>query len=81
MPQKKNPDILELIRGKTGKAYGNLQALLVMMKGLPLAYNKDMQEDKEIIFDSIDIVKECIYIMIPVLDTLKVISDKMKMHH
>ena len=78
MPQKKNPDILELIRGKTGKVYGNLQALLVMMKGLPLAYNKDMQEDKEIIFDSIDNVKECIYIMIPVLDTLKVNNDKMK---
>ena len=78
MPQKKNPDILELIRGKTGKIYGNLQALLVMMKGLPLAYNKDMQEDKELIFNSIDNVKDCLNIMILVIKTLKVNSKKMK---
>ena len=60
MPQKKNPDITELIRGKTGRVYGDLQTLLSMMKGLPLAYNKDMQEDKEAIFDAIDNVKLCL---------------------
>ena len=54
MPQKKNPDITELIRGKTGRVYGDLMALLTMMKGLPLAYNKDMQEDKEAVFDAVD---------------------------
>ena len=54
MPQKKNPDVTELIRGKTGRVYGDLNTLLVMMKGLPLAYNKDMQEDKEAIFDAVD---------------------------
>jgi argininosuccinate lyase len=60
MPQKKNPDVPELIRGKTGRVFGNLQALLVMMKGLPLAYNKDLQEDKESIFDSVNTVKACL---------------------
>ena len=60
MPQKKNPDVPELIRGKTGRVFGNLQALLVIMKGLPLAYNKDLQEDKESIFDSVNTVKACL---------------------
>lgn len=78
MPQKKNPDITELIRGKTGRAYGNLTTLLTMMKGLPLAYNKDMQEDKEAIFDSIDNVKLCIETLIPMIDTFKVKKENMK---
>lgn len=77
MPQKKNPDITELIRGKTGRVYGNLNTLLVMMKGLPLAYNKDMQEDKEAIFDSIDNTKICIETLIPMVDTMKVLQDNM----
>ena len=78
MPQKKNPDIAELIRGKTGRVYGNLVQILVTMKGLPLAYNKDMQEDKEGIFDSIDTVKICISTIIPMIDTFKVIKENMK---
>ena len=78
MPQKKNPDICELIRGKTGRAYGNLNTLLTMLKGLPLAYNKDMQEDKEAIFDSIDNVKMCLSIFAPMLQTMKVNKDNMK---
>lgn len=78
MPQKKNPDITELIRGKTGRCYGNLITLLTMMKGLPLAYNKDMQEDKEAIFDSIDNVKICIKTLIPMIETFKVLKDNMK---
>lgn len=78
MPQKKNPDICELIRGKTGRAYGNLNTLLTMLKGLPLAYNKDMQEDKEAIFDSIDNVKMCLSIFAPMLKTMKVNKDNMK---
>ena len=57
MPQKKNPDVTELIRGKTGRVYGDLMTLLTMMKGIPLAYNKDMQEDKEAVFDAIDTIK------------------------
>ena len=61
MPQKKNPDVTELIRGKTARVYGDLQTLLTMMKGLPLAYNKDMQEDKEAIFDAVDTVKPVSY--------------------
>jgi len=60
MPQKKNPDVPELVRGKTGRVFGHLQAMLVVMKGLPLAYNKDLQEDKECIFDSVDTVKVCL---------------------
>ena len=60
MPQKKNPDVTELIRGKTGRVYGDLNTLLVMMKGLPLAYNKDMQEDKEAIFDAVDTLELCL---------------------
>lgn len=78
MPQKKNPDITELIRGKTGRVYGNLMGILTMMKGLPLAYNKDMQEDKEFIFDSIDTVKICITTLIPMIDTMKVLKENME---
>ncbi len=77
MPQKKNPDIAELVRGKTGRAYGNLVTLLTLLKGLPLAYNKDMQEDKEAIFDSIDTVKECVSIFAPMIDTMTVIKGNM----
>ncbi|MDE5576921.1 MAG: argininosuccinate lyase [Oscillospiraceae bacterium] len=78
MPQKKNPDITELIRGKTGRVYGDLNTLLVMMKGLPLAYNKDMQEDKEAIFDALDTVKLCIKTFIPMLATMKVNRENMR---
>ena len=77
MPQKKNPDIAELVRGKTGRVYGNLITLLTMLKGLPLAYNKDMQEDKEAIFDSVDTVKQCISIFAPMLATMTVIEKNM----
>ena len=77
MPQKKNPDIAELVRGKTGRVYGNLVTLLTMLKGLPLAYNKDMQEDKEAIFDSLDPLKQCISIFAPMLDTMTVIEKNM----
>ncbi len=78
MPQKKNPDITELIRGKTGRVYGDLNTLLTMMKGLPLAYNKDMQEDKEAIFDAIDTVKLCIGTFIPMLATMRVNKENMR---
>ena len=78
MPQKKNPDITELIRGKTGRVYGDLMGILTMMKGLPLAYNKDMQEDKKFIFDSIDTVKICLVTLIPMIDTMKVLKENMK---
>lgn len=78
MPQKKNPDITELIRGKTGRVYGDLNTLLVMMKGLPLAYNKDMQEDKEAIFDAVDTVKLCIRTFIPMLSTMRVNKENMR---
>ncbi|MCH5324797.1 MAG: argininosuccinate lyase [Eubacterium sp.] len=78
MPQKKNPDITELIRGKTARVYGDLQTLLTMMKGLPLAYNKDMQEDKEAIFDAIDTVKMCIKTFIPMLATMTVNKENMR---
>lgn len=78
MPQKKNPDITELIRGKTGRVYGDLTTLLTLMKGLPLAYNKDMQEDKEAIFDAIATVKACIDTFIPMLETMKVLPENMK---
>ena len=77
MPQKKNPDICELIRGKTGRVYGNLMNLLTVMKGLPLAYNKDMQEDKECLFDSIDTVKLSLKVFIPMLDSIKFNKEKM----
>ena len=78
MPQKKNPDVTELIRGKTGRVYGDLNTLLVMMKGLPLAYNKDMQEDKEAIFDAIDTVKLCLKTFDPMLATMRVIPENMR---
>jgi argininosuccinate lyase len=78
MPQKKNPDVAELVRGKTGRAYGNLQTLLTMMKGIPLAYNKDMQEDKEALFDSINTVKLALSAMIPMVDTMSVNVDRMR---
>jgi argininosuccinate lyase len=77
MPQKKNPDICELIRGKTGRVYGNLMNLLTVMKGLPLAYNKDMQEDKECLFDSIDTIKLCLKVIVPMLDSIKFNKEKM----
>ncbi|MDE6758361.1 MAG: argininosuccinate lyase [Clostridia bacterium] len=77
MPQKKNPDICELIRGKTGRVIGNLTTLLSMMKSLPLAYNKDMQEDKEAIFDSVDTIKLCLSTLTPMLDTMKVNKENM----
>ncbi|MBE6021714.1 MAG: argininosuccinate lyase [Cellulosilyticum sp.] len=77
MPQKKNPDIAELVRGKTGRVYGNLMSLLTTMKGLPLAYNKDMQEDKERLFDSIDTLKMCLPIFTRMLATLKVCEKNM----
>ena len=76
MPQKKNPDITELIRGKTARVYGDLNTLLTMMKGLPLAYNKDMQEDKEAIFDAVDTVKLCIGTCIPMVETMRVAAAK-----
>ncbi len=78
MPQKKNPDIAELVRGKTGRVYGDLITLLTMLKGLPLAYNKDMQEDKEAIFDSVDTLKQCLKIFTPMLNTIKVNKENMR---
>jgi argininosuccinate lyase len=78
MPQKKNPDVTELIRGKTGRVYGDLNTLLVMMKGLPLAYNKDMQEDKEALFDACDTVKLCLKTFEPMLATMRFIPENMR---
>ena len=78
MPQKKNPDITELVRGKSGRVFGDLMGLLTVMKGLPLAYNKDMQEDKDAIFDAFDTVKICLTTMIPMVDTMKMIPDNMR---
>ncbi|WP_304683658.1 argininosuccinate lyase [Ileibacterium valens] len=78
MPQKKNPDICELIRGKTGRVYGDLMQLLTTMKGIPLAYNKDMQEDKESVFDAFDTVKICLQVLIPMLETMQVLKENMK---
>ncbi|WMJ22180.1 argininosuccinate lyase [Paludicola sp. MB14-C6] len=78
MPQKKNPDIAELVRGKTGRVIGDLVTLLTMMKGLPLAYNKDMQEDKEAIFDAVDTAKLCISTFIPMIETMTVLKDNMR---
>ncbi|MGG2064058.1 argininosuccinate lyase [Bacillus sp. S14(2024)] len=77
MPQKKNPDMAELIRGKTGRVYGNLFSLLTVMKGLPLAYNKDLQEDKEGMFDTVNTVKGCLHVMAGMLETMTVKKDKM----
>jgi argininosuccinate lyase len=78
MPQKKNPDVAELIRGKTGRVYGNLVGILTIMKSLPLAYNKDMQEDKEMLFDTIDTLKGCLLNFIPMIETLKIKKEKMR---
>ncbi|WP_294753992.1 argininosuccinate lyase [uncultured Flavonifractor sp.] len=78
MPQKKNPDVAELVRGKTGRVYGSLITLLTVMKGLPLAYNKDMQEDKEPVFDAIDTVEMCLPVFTAMLDTLTVLPKNMR---
>ncbi len=78
MPQKKNPDVTELIRGKTGRVIGDTVTLLTMMKGLPLAYNKDMQEDKEAIFDAVDTLKMCLTPFIPMLKTMTLYKDNMR---
>ena len=78
MPQKKNPDVAELLRGKTGRVYGSLITLLTVMKGLPLAYNKDMQEDKEPVFDAIDTVEMCLPVFAAMLDTMTVRTDNMR---
>ncbi|MGO5165430.1 MULTISPECIES: argininosuccinate lyase [unclassified Candidatus Paralachnospira] len=78
MPQKKNPDIAELVRGKTGRVYGALTSILTTMKGIPLAYNKDMQEDKEMVFDSIDTTKGCIALFTGMIDTMRFHKDIMK---
>lgn len=77
MPQKKNPDVAELVRGKTGRVYGDLVALLTVMKGLPLAYNKDMQEDKEQVFDAVDTIQKCLLIVEPMLRTMVVQREAM----
>ena len=77
MPQKKNPDIAELVRGKTGRVYGDLMGMLTVLKGLPLAYNKDMQEDKESIFDAIDTVKQCLTVFPPMIRTMKPLPENM----
>lgn len=78
MPQKKNPDIAELVRGKTGRVYGALMSLLTTMKGIPLAYNKDMQEDKELVFDAIDTTKGCLSLFTGMIATLRFHKDKME---
>lgn len=75
MPQKKNPDMAELVRGKTGRVYGDLMAMLTTLKGLPLAYNKDMQEDKEAVFDALDTVKICLEVFAPMIATMRVIKE------
>jgi len=77
MPQKKNPDMAELVRGKTGRVYGDLMGTLTMLKGLPLAYNKDMQEDKEAIFDAIETVKMCLGVFTPMIATMTVLKENM----
>lgn len=78
MPQKKNPDIAELVRGKTGRVYGDLMTLLTVMKALPLAYNKDMQEDKEPVFDACDTVKKCLPVFTAMVDTMRLIPENMR---
>ncbi len=78
MPQKKNSDMAELVRGKTGRVYGDLVGTLTMLKGLPLAYNKDMQEDKESVFDGVETVQKCLSIFAPMLSTMKVKKEKMR---
>lgn len=79
MPQKKNPDIAELVRGKSGRVFGDLTTLLTVMKGIALAYNKDMQEDKEAIFDSVDTVKMCLNAFTPMIETMTVLKDNMRL--
>ncbi len=79
MPQKKNPDIAELVRGKSGRVFGDLTTLLTVMKGLSLAYNKDMQEDKEATFDAVDTVKMCLKAFTPMIDTMRVLEDNMRL--
>ena len=78
MPQKKNPDMAELVRGKSGRVFGDLMGLLTILKGLPLAYNKDMQEDKEGVFDAVDTVKMCLQVFAPMIATMKAIPQNMK---
>jgi len=78
MPQKKNPDIAELVRGKSGRVFGDTMTLLTVMKGIALAYNKDMQEDKEAIFDAVDTVKMCLTAFTPMLETMRVIPQNMR---
>ena len=78
MPQKKNPDMAELVRGKTGRVFGDLTAILTVLKGLPLAYNKDMQEDKEAVFDGIDTVKKCLRVFAPMISSMKALPENMK---
>ena len=78
MPQKKNPDVCELIRGKTGRVYGDLMTLLTTMKALPLAYNKDMQEDKECVFDAIDTAKQCLKVFAPMFETMTLRKKNMR---
>ena len=78
MPQKKNPDIAELVRGKSGRVFGDLTTLLTVMKGIALAYNKDMQEDKEAIFDAVDTVKMCLTAFTPMIETMTVLTDNMR---
>ncbi len=77
MPQKKNPDMAELVRGKTGRVYGDLMGMLTMLKGIPLAYNKDMQEDKECIFDGVETVIKCLDVFAPMIKTLKPLKENM----
>lgn len=79
MPQKKNPDIAELVRGKSGRVFGDLTTLLTVMKGIALAYNKDMQEDKEAIFDAVDTVKMCLTAFTPMIDTMTVLKDNIRL--
>jgi argininosuccinate lyase len=78
MPQKKNPDVAELIRGKTGRVYGSLVSLLTLLKGLPLSYNRDLQEDKEALFDCVETLRSCLGIFTAMLPKLKVLEQNMK---
>jgi argininosuccinate lyase len=77
MPNKKNPDALELIRGKTGRVYGSLVTLLTTLKALPLAYNKDLQEDKESLFDTVETVSDCLNVLCNIIKTMSIHKDKM----
>ena len=78
MPQKKNPDLLELVRAKTGRLYGHLMALMTVLKGLPLTYNKDLQEDKEALFDSVDTTEQCLVVITRLLKELTFDGERMK---